>query len=680
MKQKLLLAFAMLMTFCSFCRADDYSNVIAEKEFTGEEFIYWYQFAENQTGSVVSMTNGLNITVGSKTGELWQPQIMVIPDEILLQKGDNYKVVVTAKFPCNGTLQINMGSWSTQDQHTTAVVSTGGFQEVEIDFEDFPGDCIDDAGNGNAHVLFMCGDFLGTTILKKVQVMKKEAYAVLSNNGKTLTFRYDFNKKSYGENAYELNTVEGILPGWYQSFNPGEENPNNKITKMVFDSSFKDATPTTLYYWFRYQKSLAEIEGINYLNTSNITYMLNLFDGCESLVSLDLSHFDTSRIQDMGEMFNYCSSLKNLDISNFNTSSVKNMNFMFNACKNLTKLNLGSFNTSKVESMNSMFDGCTKLEGIYVGDKWDVTNVVYSSYMFNACSSLKGEKGTEFSFDHIDKEYARIDGGPSSSQPGYLSNVSNFPYDLTIGGTLVRNSNKNDILNNGIFAYDSDSKTLFVKGNYKYTGNNNFILSYIEGLTINVTQDAELSGNSSASLVRLYGNTTIKGNGKLTVKATGNQQYGISAGKAHITIERMDMDIQAFGGIICTSYDGTLTINSSNLTITCSSSSQFNNPAAVYGFEGGGINLINCAISSPEGVHVNWGEIDNPVPDYSPAPSVTITADNGITTGAELQDKVQSSNLKVQSESWYTIDGRKLSGKPTTKGIYLHNGKKIVIQ
>lgn len=604
---KLLLAFAMLMTFCSFCRADDYSNVIVEKEFTGEEFIYWYQFAENQTGSVVSMTNGLKITVGSKTGELWQPQIMVIPEEILLQKGGNYKVVVTAKFPCNGTLQINMGSWSTQDQNTTNVVSTGGFQKVEIEFKDFPGNCIDDAGNGNAHVLFMCGDFLGTTILKKVQVInEKEAYAVLSNDGKTLTFRYDINKQSYGENAYELNTVDGIKPGWYKSFNPGEENPNNKITKIVFDSSFKDVTPTTLHYWFRCQKSLAEIEGIGYLNTCNITDMMNLFDGCESLVSLDLSAFDTSHIPDMGEMFNYCSSLTNLDISNFNTSKVNNMYYMFHGCKNLTKLNLGSFNTNKVESMNSMFDGCTKLESIYVGDSWDVSNVKYSNYMFNSCNSLKGEQGTVFSYDHIDKEYARIDSGTSNA--GYLTNITKFPYDLTIGGTVVRNSNKNDILNNGIFEYEPSSKTLFVKGNYKYTGNNCSILSYIEGLTINVTQDAELSGSSCSSLVRLCGNTTFTGDGKLMVKATGDQQNGISVGnKAHITIEKMDMDIQAFGGIICTSYDGTLTIDSSNLTITCSSSSQSNSPAAVYGFEGGGIKLNNCSISSPEGVFVNWG-------------------------------------------------------------------------
>ena len=678
MKQKLLLAFAMLMTFCSFCCANNNSVVIAEKEFTGEEFIYWYQFAENQTGSVVSKTNGLNITVGSKTGELWQPQIMVIPDEILLNEGGSYKVVVTAKFPSNGTLQINMGSWSIQDQHTTDVVSTGDFQEVEIVFEDFPGDCVDDAGYGNAHVLFMCGDFLGTTILKKVQVLRtKEAYAVLSNDRKTLTFRYDMNKHSYGENAYKLNTVDGIKPAWHQSFNPGEENPNNKITKMVFDSSFKDVIPSTLYYWFRYQKSLAEIEGIGYLNTCNITDMCNLFDGCESLVSLDLSNFDTSRIQNMGEMFNFCSSLTNLDISNFNTSSVKDMYFMFNGCKNLTKLNLGSFNTNKVESMNSMFDGCTKLESIYVGDSWDVSNVKYSNYMFNSCNSLNGEQGTVFSYDHIDKEYARIDGGTSNA--GYLTNITKFPYDLTIGGTVVRNSNKNDILNNGIFEYEPSSKTLFVKGNYKYTGNNCSILSYIEGLTINVTQDAVLEGSPSYSLVLLYGTTTFTGNGKLTVKATGDK-YGITTPNgALITIEKMDMDIQALGGLICDANDvGTLIINSSNLTITGSSSSQFKSPAAVYGFVGGGIKLNNCSISSPEGAFVNWSQIYKS--DYSLAPCVTITAENGITTGAELQDKVQSSNLKVQSESWFTIDGQKLSGKPVQKGIYIQNGKKVVIK
>ena len=30
--------------------------------------------------------------------------------------------------------------------------------------------------------------------------------------------------------------------------------------------------------------------------------------------------------------------------------------------------------------------------------------------------------------------------------------------------------------------------------------------------------------------------------------------------------------------------------------------------------------------------------------------------------------------------SWFTLDGRKLNGMPTTKGVYINNGKKVVIK
>lgn len=30
--------------------------------------------------------------------------------------------------------------------------------------------------------------------------------------------------------------------------------------------------------------------------------------------------------------------------------------------------------------------------------------------------------------------------------------------------------------------------------------------------------------------------------------------------------------------------------------------------------------------------------------------------------------------------AWYTLDGRKLDGKPTAKGIYIHTEKRVVIK
>ena len=34
----------------------------------------------------------------------------------------------------------------------------------------------------------------------------------------------------------------------------------------------------------------------------------------------------------------------------------------------------------------------------------------------------------------------------------------------------------------------------------------------------------------------------------------------------------------------------------------------------------------------------------------------------------------------MDDKGWYTLDGRKLSGKPTVKGIYIKNGKKVIIK
>jgi len=51
--------------------------------------------------------------------------------------------------------------------------------------------------------------------------------------------------------------------------------------------------------------------------------------------------------------------------------------------------------------------------------------------------------------------------------------------------------------------------------------------------------------------------------------------------------------------------------------------------------------------------------------------------DESETNGIET---VQRSTINVQLESWFTLDGRKLSGKPTKGGLYIHNGKKVVIK
>lgn len=37
-------------------------------------------------------------------------------------------------------------------------------------------------------------------------------------------------------------------------------------------------------------------------------------------------------------------------------------------------------------------------------------------------------------------------------------------------------------------------------------------------------------------------------------------------------------------------------------------------------------------------------------------------------------------SLGVNDNSWYTINGVKLQGKPTQKGVYINGGRKVVIK
>ena len=99
-------------------------------------------------------------------------------------------------------------------------------------------------------------------------------------------------------------------------------------------------------------------------DTSKVTNMDNMFYGCSSLTSLDLSSFNTSNVTDMTSMFYDCSSLTSLDLSSFNTSNVTDMASMFSNCSGLALLDLSKWDTSKLNNMVSMFYGCSALKEI----------------------------------------------------------------------------------------------------------------------------------------------------------------------------------------------------------------------------------------------------------------------------------------------------------------------------
>lgn len=90
---------------------------------------------------------------------------------------------------------------------------------------------------------------------------------------------------------------------------------------------------------------------------------------------------------------------------------------------------------------------------------------------------------------------------------------------------------------------------------------------------------------------------------------------------------------------------------------------------------------------------MNWVNID---PGVEPTIPIANTMDDGTTldyskfydvpyVSSLLQSttgiNVQYSNFNVQSDAvWYTLDGRRLSAQPTQKGLYIVNGRKVVMK
>ena len=248
-------------------------------------------------------------------------------------------------------------------------------------------------------------------------------YAKWDVDNRTLTF---YGGESVPEGDFGLNTGYDN-PGW----NVGRES----VTKVVFDESFKDVRPTSCYQWFRLFSKLKTIEGIENLNTEEVTNMGDMFNSCNGLENLDLSSFNTAKVTDMGYMFSGsygltsldlssfntakvedmscmfsgCYGLASLDLSSFNTAEVTDMRGMFGECSGLTSLDLSSFNTDKVTNMTKMFSDCSSLNKIYVSNYFATSEGISSDGMFYGCTNLIGN--VPFDSKNIDHTMANYTSG-----------------------------------------------------------------------------------------------------------------------------------------------------------------------------------------------------------------------------------------------------------------------------
>ena len=183
--------------------------------------------------------------------------------------------------------------------------------------------------------------------------MAKSAYVFRSAED-TLIFCYDADRESRNGDTWEIPEGKAKIKEikWR----------DEAIRKVVINPSFSDYRPTSTSRWFYRLTNLTTIEGLEHLNTSEVTEMEGMFEKCDAITTLDLSNFDTSKVENMSRMFRLCKSLTNLDVSSFDVSAVEDMTFMFDGCESLEELDLSHFNPPLTAAKSDMYYNCHKLK------------------------------------------------------------------------------------------------------------------------------------------------------------------------------------------------------------------------------------------------------------------------------------------------------------------------------
>ena len=149
--------------------------------------------------------------------------------------------------------------------------------------------------------------------------------------------------------------------------------PKFTLPKLILADGYTDGT-----YMFDGNESLTSLNGI-YSSNSSLIDCRYMFNNCISLESI--LHLDSSNVTDMSYMFYNCKNLTT--IPQMITSSVTNMSHMFRECSSLATI--PQLDTSKVTTMWDMFWGCSSLTTV---PQLDTSSVTDMGGMFLECSSL----------------------------------------------------------------------------------------------------------------------------------------------------------------------------------------------------------------------------------------------------------------------------------------------------
>lgn len=169
---------------------------------------------------------------------------------------------------------------------------------------------------------------------------------------------------------------------------------SSSIETVNIDPSFYNFKPTSTAAWFFNMGNLTEINGVEYINMSQVKNAGYMFDGTK-ISNLDLTSWDVGNLINMDWMFYAMTGPYGegddfvLDLTGWNTGNVKTAEKAFYDTaygrSSVQVLGLEDWDMSSLENAESMFDYFAPNADDIVLDlnKWDVSNIKNAKGMFN---------------------------------------------------------------------------------------------------------------------------------------------------------------------------------------------------------------------------------------------------------------------------------------------------------
>lgn len=202
-----------------------------------------------------------------------------------------------------------------------------------------------------------------------------------------------------------LQTIKGIYYGMTEDY----------INVTLFHNLVPKTATEIKFLYASDNPDLTDYQRRGYCDNNKFIEVWN--SGTKYIIINSKKNYIYAPINCYAFLYNY-TTLNMCNMINFNTQNVTNMNSIFHSCYNITSLDLSSFNTQNVTDMYCMFYNCSSLTTI-ISNTFNTAVDVNSSYMFRLCTSLVGGNGTTYDANHINAEYARVDG--ENGLPGYFT-------------------------------------------------------------------------------------------------------------------------------------------------------------------------------------------------------------------------------------------------------------------